>query len=253
MSNSTVGKVTKTINGVNKTFTYPVSDDYLYLKKETNGLTYSDDGVNYTSVGGSGAQAWSFSVQLALNAFTENPDGTAVALYQIPSTATYYRKVLTGIVTNVADFTDNYERGCFVTKILPVGTGTGIDEFEIYTNKMPTSPLKLDFTLWETDNQNESIAVVNEPNNPQSRVIETHIINAWTALADKSPFDYSTIITLSMVGGTNDTLELINDDAVLFATYGFAIGSLTGASVEIYSIGQPITSVTIKTLLTRGL
>lgn len=251
MSNSTVGKVTKTINGVNKTFTYPVSDDYLYLKKETNGLTYSDDGVNYTSVGG-GAQAWSFSVQLALNAFTENPDGTAVALYQIPSTAAYYQKVLTGIVTNVADFTDNYKRGCFVTKILPVGTGTGIDEFEIYTNKMPTSILKLDFTLWETDNQNESIAVVNAPNNPQLRVFETHIINAWTALADKSPFDYSTIITLSMVGGTNDTLELINDDAVLFATYGFAIGEVTNDTVVVYAVSKPDTAVTLTFILTKG-
>lgn len=68
----------------------------------------------------------------------------------------------------------------------------------------------------------------------------------WTALASSDPYDYSATVTLTATIGANSTVELINDQAVLFGTYGFAIGSVSGQNVTIYSIGQPDTSVTLK-------
>ena len=68
----------------------------------------------------------------------------------------------------------------------------------------------------------------------------------WTALASSDPYDYSATVTLTATIGTNSTVELINDQAVLFGTHGFAIGSISGQNVTIYSIGQPAASVSLK-------
>ena len=68
----------------------------------------------------------------------------------------------------------------------------------------------------------------------------------WTALASSDPYDYSATVTLTATIGASSTVELINDQAVLFGTHGFAIGSVSGQNVTIYSIGQPSASVTLK-------
>lgn len=68
----------------------------------------------------------------------------------------------------------------------------------------------------------------------------------WAALASSDPYDYSATVTLTATIGTSSTVELINDQAVLFGAYGFAIGSVSGQNVTIYSIGQPDASVTLK-------
>lgn len=83
--------------------------------------------------------------------------------------------------------------------------------------------------------------------------IETVTIpsTSWTALADSSPYDYSDTVVLSTDIGANSTVELINDQAVLFANHGFAIGSVSGQNVTIYSIGTPSSSVTLKIMI-RG-
>lgn len=67
----------------------------------------------------------------------------------------------------------------------------------------------------------------------------------WTALSNASPYDYSATVTAITTIGANSTVELVNDQAVLFGTYGFAIGAISGQDVTIYSIGQPDTSVTL--------
>lgn len=67
----------------------------------------------------------------------------------------------------------------------------------------------------------------------------------WTVLSGASPYDYSATVTVATTIGANSTVELVNDQAVLFGTYGFAIGAISGQDVTIYSIGQPDASVTL--------
>lgn len=75
---------------------------------------------------------------------------------------------------------------------------------------------------------------------------KTIVATDWTALASSDPYDCSATVTLTATIGADSTVELINDQAVLFGTYGFAIGSVSGQNVTIYSIGQPDASVTLK-------
>ena len=65
----------------------------------------------------------------------------------------------------------------------------------------------------------------------------------WTALSSSDPYTYQATITATATIGANSIVELFNDNAVLFATYGFAIGSVSGQNITIYSIGQPSASV----------
>ena len=78
-------------------------------------------------------------------------------------------------------------------------------------------------------------------------VTETLTIEStsWSELSDSSPYTYSTTVTAATTIGTDSIVELINNQAVLFATYGLAIGSISGQNITIYSIGQPSTSVTL--------
>ena len=66
----------------------------------------------------------------------------------------------------------------------------------------------------------------------------------WVSDGNISPFDYKTTMTATTTIGANTIVELINDNAVDFATYGFSIGDVTGQVITIYSIGQPSASVT---------
>lgn len=77
--------------------------------------------------------------------------------------------------------------------------------------------------------------------------IETATIQttSWNTLSSQLPYQYSTNITLTTTLDTNSIVELINNQPVLFATYGFAIGSISGQDITIYSIGQPSESVTL--------
>lgn len=79
-------------------------------------------------------------------------------------------------------------------------------------------------------------------------VTETYTIASsdWTALADSDPYDYSATVTATETISASTIAELYNDNAVLFGTYGFAIGDITGQSVTIYSVGQPSSDVTLK-------
>lgn len=80
--------------------------------------------------------------------------------------------------------------------------------------------------------------------NPQGTV-ETFTISSWTADNTISPYTYKATVTLATTLGANTLVELINNDAVSFATYGFAIGSIASQVATIYSIGEPSSSVSI--------
>ena len=69
----------------------------------------------------------------------------------------------------------------------------------------------------------------------------------WTALSSSDPYDYSATVTATLAISATSTVTLINDQAVLFATHGFAIGSVdtVNNTVTIYSIGAPSASVSL--------
>ena len=77
--------------------------------------------------------------------------------------------------------------------------------------------------------------------------IETYTIasNSWTALASSEPFKFSATVTATYTIGNDTEVGIINDQAVLFANYGFIVGSVSGQSVTIYSIAQPDASVSL--------
>jgi hypothetical protein len=86
----------------------------------------------------------------------------------------------------------------------------------------------------------------NEIGGGTTTTYETYTISNWTALSSSSPYTYQATVTATATIGNDTEVELINDQSVLFATYGFAIGSISGQNVTIYSIGEPSSSVTLK-------
>lgn len=69
---------------------------------------------------------------------------------------------------------------------------------------------------------------------------------SWSALSSSDPYTFQATVTATHTISASTVAELLNDAPVTFATYGFAIGSISGQSVTIYSIGQPSASVTLK-------
>lgn len=69
----------------------------------------------------------------------------------------------------------------------------------------------------------------------------------WAALSSSDPYDYQATVSVTTTIPANGTVELVNDQAVLFANHGFVIGSVdtTNNTVTIYSIGEPISSVSL--------
>lgn len=67
----------------------------------------------------------------------------------------------------------------------------------------------------------------------------------WSPVSNVSPYTYSSTITLSSLSATSSSIELINDQPVLFSAHGFAIASVSGSNVVVYSIGQPTADVTL--------
>lgn len=100
-----------------------------------------------------------------------------------------------------------------------------------------------DLTTLTTTAKTSAVAAINEVNSNAVGTIETLTIadTDWTALSSSSPYTYSATKTLTATIGANSTVSLINDSAVDFATYGFAIGSVDqpNNTVTIYSIGSP--------------
>lgn len=74
---------------------------------------------------------------------------------------------------------------------------------------------------------------------------------SWSTLSDSSPYTYQAQVTLTTTLSENSVVELINNQPILFATYGFAIASISGQVVTLYSIGQPSEDVTLTLGVTK--
>lgn len=123
-----------------------------------------------------------------------------------------------------------------------IGLRTINNTFSAYDIYAPTSSGTLGQVL-QSNGYGRAPTWTNMP----STTTETLTIasTAWTTLSDSSPYTYSATVTATTTIGTDSIVELINNQAVLFATYGFAIGSISGQNITIYSIGQPSENVTL--------
>jgi hypothetical protein len=75
---------------------------------------------------------------------------------------------------------------------------------------------------------------------------ENLIASSWTDLANSAPYTKQSTLTAVNTIGENTIVELLNNQTVLFATYGFVIGAVEGQNIIIYSIDNPVDNVTFK-------
>ncbi|MBQ3306425.1 hypothetical protein IJH02_03260 [Candidatus Saccharibacteria bacterium] len=76
---------------------------------------------------------------------------------------------------------------------------------------------------------------------------ETYTIpyTSWLTQSAIDPFKYKTTVSAAYIIGNSTLVELINDQAVQFAKYGLAIGSVSGQSITLYSLEQPTSALTL--------
>lgn len=84
--------------------------------------------------------------------------------------------------------------------------------------------------------------------NKATGTTETYTVasSSWSALTDGTPYTHYATVTATYSIGGNTVVHLLNNQAILFGTHGFAVGSVVGQVVTIYSIGAPDSSVTLK-------
>lgn len=127
---------------------------------------------------------------------------------------------------------------------------TGSEYFEIYNPNKPmpcfvfATQTKTCWKLqWESASLRayrvDNLPFAIKPNNETFTVASSD----WTSDANIAPFDYKATVTVTTTIGANTIVELVNNNAVAFATYGFSIGDVTGQVVTIYSIGQPSANI----------
>ena len=75
----------------------------------------------------------------------------------------------------------------------------------------------------------------------------TIAVSQWSAASsDIDPFKYEVTVTATHTLMNKTMAELINDEAVSFAKYGFSIGSISGQNITFYSLKLPEQSVMLK-------
>lgn len=86
--------------------------------------------------------------------------------------------------------------------------------------------------------------------NGLTSTIETFNVNTWLSDATISPFLYKAEVQLSVIPEEDTIVELLNNNAIIFATYGFAIGEVSGRTITLYAIEEPVSSVSLSIRLT---
>ena len=77
-------------------------------------------------------------------------------------------------------------------------------------------------------------------------ITESVVVSEFSALeTSQGAYTHSATVTLTNSLDTMTSIELVNNNPVLFSTYGFAIASASGTSVVVYSIGKPSEDVTL--------
>lgn len=84
-------------------------------------------------------------------------------------------------------------------------------------------------------------------NQAEQNYTETYTIasSGWSSVSSSNPYTYSTTVTATHTIGADTIIELLNDQPVLFANYGFAIASASGQNLTIYALDAPTSSITL--------
>lgn len=127
---------------------------------------------------------------------------------------------------------------------------TGNSTYDVYNATKPTPCFVFttqENICWKLQWENTSLRAYRVDNLPfaikPNNETFTVASSAWTSDGNIAPFDYKTTITVTTTIGANTIVELVNNNAVAFATYGFSIGDVTNQVVTIYSIGQPSANI----------
>lgn len=82
---------------------------------------------------------------------------------------------------------------------------------------------------------------------------EEYTVSEWERMVDETvePYIYKAEVTASYLIGEDTQVELINNSAVLFAKYGFAIASAEGQTLTVYALDAPYDPVTLRVEYTR--
>lgn len=84
-------------------------------------------------------------------------------------------------------------------------------------------------------------------------VEESYTIQAssWVSDGGIAPFKVRTSVTATATLGDNDTVELINDNAILFVTSGIAIGAINNQTITFYAQKKPTAACTLRVQIWR--
>lgn len=67
----------------------------------------------------------------------------------------------------------------------------------------------------------------------------------WESLEASSPFLFKTTVFATKTLGDNTEVGIVNDQPLLFATYGFVVGAIDGQSVTIWAVAKPTEAVNL--------
>lgn len=218
----------------------PTKNDYLVVQ----------DASDYTATTLTGTWRFKYSGEWAT-------DGKAgwhpeYQVNETPLTAAQLAALNSGataaLITKLEDIPADAEANA-IDSITVNGTAATPDANKNVNITVPTPPTVVQTTGTSTTDVMSQNAVTNALASKEDvGTTETLTIatSDWAALASSDPYDYSATVTAATTIGANSLVELINDQAVLFAAHGFAIGAISGQSVTIYSVGQPSASVSLK-------
>lgn len=84
-------------------------------------------------------------------------------------------------------------------------------------------------------------------------VEESYTIQAssWVSDGGIAPFKVRTSVNATATLGDNDTVELINDNAILFVTSGIAIGAINNQTITFYAQKAPTAACTLSVQIWR--
>lgn len=236
---ATKGYVDTAVAGAGGGVTELTADDY-------NWPTANPDGVALWRLS-PGLYNWDNGVKVYTSASSSNTNGASAFVTEAAGNAREYVEVVRfypGGANNTYNWSKvNYNTGAVFNNIDNAHLLSDKSVVNSLTSTSTTAPLSAN----QGKILNDKIVGVTS-----TITIRSH---NWSALADSSPYNYQHTAIFPDVSN-DSSLELVNNNPVLFAKHGFAIAGVTLSSssianVTIYSIGVPDDTVALN-IIRRG-
>lgn len=174
---------------------------------------------------------------IGLSAFSDCSSLTSITLLSVTPPTIYD--------TTFFNISSNAKFYCFQSTIEDYKTAINWDSFE---NDFIADDIRLYFIMNSISAKNYFAKKSDLADKANKATYETKSIQTtdWSALSNSTPYTYSAMVTATATISANTVVELLNDNPVLFATYGFAIAGISGQSVTIYAIDLPDSAVSLK-------